>query len=352
MTLYRKYRPQKIAELDLLFIRERLTNVLSSGRVPHAFLFAGPKGTGKTSAARIIAKILNCEKRKSGSDLVAIEPCNKCDSCISITEGRNMDVLEIDAASNRGIEEIRDLREKIKLAPTSSRFKVYIIDEVHMLTTEAFNALLKTLEEPPAHAIFILATTEADKLLPTIISRCSRFDFSKATMEEIVQSLKRVAKGEKVSIDNKVLEMIASSSDGSFRDATKILEQAAAEDALTYEKILNILGEVDVRSGNKFLQFIFEKKAKESLELLEQLNSKGINIKTFTGKLLVILHDILLAKHGLVNSESGFEKIGISDINNLIKLFSRVYVEYKTAAIPELPLEIAIVEWCEGKVKS
>jgi len=263
-----------------------------------------------------------------------------------------MDVLEIDAASNRGIEEIRDLREKIKLAPTSSRFKVYIIDEVHMLTTEAFNALLKTLEEPPAHAIFILATTEADKLLPTIISRCSRFDFRKATKEEIVQSLKRVAKGEKVSVDNKVLEMIASSSDGSFRDATKILEQAAAEDALTYEKILNILGEVDVRSGNKFLQFIFEKKAKESLELLEQLNSKGINIKTFTGKLLVILHDILLAKHGLVNSESGFEKIDISDINNLIKLFSRVYAEYKTAIIPELPLEIAIVEWCESKVKS
>ncbi|OGG14595.1 DNA polymerase III, subunit gamma and tau [Candidatus Gottesmanbacteria bacterium RIFCSPHIGHO2_01_FULL_39_10] len=343
MTLYRKYRPQKIEELDLIDIRDRLSKVLSSGRVPHAFLFAGPKGTGKTSAARIIAKILNCEKRNK-----EIEPCNKCESCVSITDGRNMDVMEIDAASNRGIEEIRDLREKIRLAPTSSRFKVYIIDEVHMLTTEAFNALLKTLEEPPAHAIFILATTEADKLLPTIISRCSRFDFKKASTPEIMHSLKRVSKGEKISIDEAVLEKIASVSDGSFRDATKILEQAISEDALTAEKINTILGEVNAEGVDNFLNFIFQRKAKESLEYLEEINNKGMNMRTFTASLLRRLHDILLEKHGLGDGRGKFEIANVNDINNSIKLFSRVYAEYKTAAIPELPMEIAVVEWCES----
>lgn len=201
MVLYRKYRPQKLADLDSEKIRERLTRVLSASYFPHAFLFSGPKGTGKTSAARIVAKALNCEKNKKQrtknkeqktknkeqrTKNSEVEPCNSCESCISITEGRNLDILEIDAASNRGIEEIRDLREKIKLAPVSAKYKVYIIDEVHMLTNEAFNALLKTLEEPPGHAVFILATTEPDKLLPTIISRCIRLNFHKAVKDEII----------------------------------------------------------------------------------------------------------------------------------------------------------------------
>ena len=230
MVLYRKYRPQKLSELDNEEISQRLIRVFSSAFIPHALLFAGPKGTGKTSAARIVAKVLNCERKvlkekdvilgtseartpESQSDsgrapikselarmTKSVEPCNVCETCVAITEGRHLDIIEIDAASNRGIDEIRDLREKIKLAPVSARFKVYIIDEVHMLTNEAFNALLKTLEEPPPHAVFILATTEPEKLPQTIVSRCIRFNFQRAKISEILNCLKRVIRGEKLKI--------------------------------------------------------------------------------------------------------------------------------------------------------
>jgi DNA polymerase III subunit gamma/tau len=217
MVFYRKYRPQKIDDLDNRDVRETLTSVLSQAVPPHAFLFTGPKGLGKTSSARIVAKVVNCtglsankeqnKKISISKSLVqsskldagaSIEPCDKCESCISIADGTNMDILEIDAASNRGIDEIRDLKEKIRLAPLSSKMKVYIIDEVHMLTTEAFNALLKTLEEPPAHAMFILCTTEAQKLPATIVSRCLHVAFRKATEEELVRSFERISKGEKL----------------------------------------------------------------------------------------------------------------------------------------------------------
>src|SRR3990167_11242532 len=189
MVFYRKYRPQKIEELDSKEVREKLYNVLESSSVPHAFLFTGSKGLGKTSTARIVAKVLNCEKKTKG-----IEPCNKCEQCVSITNGTNMDILEIDGASNRGIDEIRDLREKVKLSPMSATRKVYIIDEVHMLTQEAFNALLKTLEEPPSHVVFILCTTEPHKVPGTIISRCLRIQFKRATEEELVRSFGKIIK--------------------------------------------------------------------------------------------------------------------------------------------------------------
>src|SRR5665213_65939 len=181
MVFYLKYRPQKIKDLDSQEVRERLLKILASDNLPHAFLLTGPKGLGKTSAARIVAKSVNCTNRKKGE----AEPCGKCEACLSITNGTNMDVIEIDGASNRGIDEMRDLREKIRLAPLSSKKKVYIIDEVHMLTTEAFNALLKTLEEPPAHAIFILCTTEPQKVPATIVSRCLHVSFKSPTKEEM-----------------------------------------------------------------------------------------------------------------------------------------------------------------------
>src|SRR6266480_4765989 len=209
MVFYRKYRPQCIDDLDSSTVRETLHAVLQKN-IPHAFLFTGPKGLGKTSTARIIAKVVNCEKRKKG----LIEPCNECDQCVAITSGTNVDILEIDAASNRGIDEIRELKEKIRLAPVSAQKKVYIIDEVHMLTTEAFNALLKTLEEPPEHAMFILCTTEQAKVPETIVSRCFHIAFKKATDEELVRSFKRIVSGEKLKADDEALMAIARMADG------------------------------------------------------------------------------------------------------------------------------------------
>src|SRR3990167_7268759 len=204
MVLYRKYRPQSFSDLiGQNHIKEALLSSLKNGKISHAYLFSGPRGTGKTSTARIFAKSVNCQKTKiqdPKSQIQFGEPCNKCDSCLAITEGSHLDVLEIDAASNRGIDEIRDLREKIKLSPIGGRFKVYIIDEVHMLTAEAFNALLKTLEEPPAHAIFILCTTELGKLPPTVISRLQKFHFERAASDDLVKVLEKIAKSENVKV--------------------------------------------------------------------------------------------------------------------------------------------------------
>ena len=347
MTLYRKYRPQKLAELDNAEIRDRLIKIFSSSFTPHALLFEGSKGTGKTSAARIVAKVLNCERLKNKD----IEPCNKCETCISITEGRNLDVLEIDAASNRGIDEIRDLREKIKLAPVSLRFKVYIIDEVHMLTTEAFNALLKTLEEPPAHAVFILATTESEKLPETILSRCIIFNFKKATVAEIVHCLTRVATGEKVEISDKLFDKIASSADGSFRDATKILEQAILENALTEEKLSILLGRNSISATN-FLKLLVANDLSMILSEINKISLSGANFRYLVEDILKLLHQILLAKHGINDgklNEDIIKLLEVKDVLVLIKLFSKVYVELKNTSLPQLPLEVAVVEWCSQK---
>ncbi|MBM3283436.1 DNA polymerase III subunit gamma/tau [Candidatus Gottesmanbacteria bacterium] len=361
MVLYRKYRPQKLSELDNEEVRLRLARIFSSAYTPHAFLFAGPKGTGKTSAARIIAKVLNCERLASGKlasstkdkglNANTIEPCNSCAACIAITAGSHMDILEIDAASNRGIEEIRDLREKIKLAPISARYKVYIIDEAHMLTREAFNALLKTLEEPPAHAMFILATTEAEKLPPTIISRCIRFNFDKATTDEIMHCLTRVVAGEKVSVSDEVLYLIAEASDGSFRDATKILEQAILENAISKDSLTKLLGR-EIMASQEILQLLTERKAKEILTQITKMAQKGIDFRFFVEDLLSLLHTVLLSQHGVVvNTPTGnmAKIISKTEVLALIKLFSRVYLELKNTSISYLPIEVAVVEWCENK---
>src|SRR6185312_5934642 len=222
-SLYRKWRSQTFDEMvGQEPIVRTLKNALNSNSLAHAYLFTGPRGTGKTSTARLLAKTINCLNSKDG------EPCNECLQCREITAGNSFNVIEIDAASNRGIDSIRELREKVMMPPSTGKYKVYILDEAHMLTTEAFNALLKTLEEPPAHAIFVLATTDVHKLLPTVISRCQRFDFKRFTTRQIVEHLRHVAGEEKIEVERSALELIARTAAGGMRDALSLLDQAIA----------------------------------------------------------------------------------------------------------------------------
>jgi DNA polymerase-3 subunit gamma/tau len=368
MVFYRKYRSQKIEELDSTSLRNTLYSVLSK-EPSHAFLFTGPKGLGKTSTARIIAKVVNCEKRcekaagkgeKKKSPESSIEPCNECEQCISITNGTNMDVLEIDAASNRGIDEIRDLREKIRLAPLSARKKVYIIDEVHMLTTEAFNALLKTLEEPPAHAMFILCTTEPQKVPATILSRCFHLSFKLATPDELVRSLKRIRSGEKLLIDDEALYSVAKMAEGGFRDAAKILEELsllAKGQAITkesFEKIYKI-STIPIKVAN-LLGALKAGNTKSGLQVIGELVLEGVDIRFFISQVLTDLHTKFLKKLGVVETkEDEFPKnlrFEVDEIKIIIGLLSRAYQETKYAVLPQLSLELAILEYTAGNTGS
>ncbi len=369
MVFYRKYRPQKIEELDSAEIREKLYGVLKDrDSAPHAYLFTGPKGLGKTSTARIVAKSLNCErlagstshvvnnkgvssKREQRNANSTVEPCNKCNQCVSITNGTNMDVLEIDGASNRGIDEIRDLREKVRLSPVGAYKKVYIIDEVHMLTTEAFNALLKTLEEPPSHVVFILCTTEPHKVPDTIVSRCFNLTFKKASNEELVRSLQRIAKKEKLSIDKDALHLIATLSDGSFRDGVKILEEIVF--MAGGKKITKELVEEEYKISNikyqlsEMLELLSSKNTKDSLKLVGELVDQGIDMKFFLEELISNLHLLLLSKAGVGQEGLKDSRLNIQEIKELVEMLSKAYGDLKYAVLPQLPLELVIVEWGE-----
>lgn len=339
MTLYLKYRPKNLDELDEVAVSESLKKIVSKKNIPHAFLFAGPKGTGKTSAARILAKIINCEDLKDG------KPCDKCKQCSSVTGGSNLDVIEMDAASHRGIDDVRMLRDAVKLAPVSAKKKIYIIDEVHMLTTEASNALLKTLEEPPEHVVFILATTNPEKLIDTIRSRTTLIQFRKAGTGEIVRSLKRVVDGEKIKIDDDALTLIAAAADGSFRDGIKILEQLVVEEKdLTKDSVGEFLFKNKSFDLDKFTSLLISKNIKELLMEIENLQSKGAGIDIFLESLIKRLRSSLLAKVGV--GEDPLRDLEKEETMNLIDLLDKAYGEIGSTPVEELPLELALIKWC------
>lgn len=340
-TFYLKYRPGRTEDLDLENVRTTLKNIFKKGRIPHAFLFIGPRGAGKTSAARIIAKAVNCLSPDKEQ-----EPCNKCSQCMTIASGSNLDVIEIDAASHRGIDDIRALRDAVKLSPVSAKKKVYIIDECHMLTTEASNALLKTLEEPPEHVIFVLATTEGEKVLPTIKSRCTILYFRKASPEEIMRSLKKVVDGEKLKIKENVLQEIARNVDGSFREAHKILEVLVSSGQYDIKKVREVLAlsSVDV---DDLVKAVIRKDAKHALASIEQAMAYGVDIKEYGREFLRILHQIFLSQHGL-QKMTGYE-IDREQLDKALDIFSQAVATLPGAVVPQLPLELAVAKFCEGK---
>ncbi|MDP2664119.1 MAG: DNA polymerase III subunit gamma/tau, partial [bacterium] len=337
-----------------------LMNSISSGVISHAYLFAGPRGSGKTTIARLLAKALNCQNRKEGES----EPCNKCNSCLEITGNSSLDLIEVDAASHRGIDEMRELREGIKFAPSKSKYKIFIIDESHQLTKEAANALLKTLEEPPSHAIFVLATTEIHKMIPTIISRCQRFDFRKLTIQEIIKRLEIIAKKENVKVGKKALELIALNAGGALRDAESIFGQILSfEDAgreITPEEVKSLLGLVETTLISQFCEFLSQKKTAESINFLNEIIEKGSDLQEFTKSLINYLRQGLILKiMGLEAADSmitGLTKEEIEklekqvalfeeeELRRMIELFLEAENKMKYSSIPQLPLELAIIE--------
>ena len=315
LALYRKYRPTNFNEVvGLDKVITVIKNEIINNRISHAYLFSGPRGTGKTTTAKIIAKLVNCTNPVNG------ECCNKCDNCLNFKN--SSDIVEIDAASNNGVDEIRELRDKVNLVPTNSKYKIYIIDEVHMLTTQAFNALLKTLEEPPAHVIFILATTEPHKIPLTVASRCQKFQFSKISNDEIVHRLSDIIKEENIKLDNEILLEIARLSDGGLRDAINMLDQLLAykSENITLMDVYNINSCVSYIDIYNFINNMMNNNAIEIVNFIEKIDSEGKNISKFIEELIVFLKDILLYKSAKINSE-------IEDKNAKIKELSDVLSE-------------------------
>ena len=364
MVFYRKYRPQKFSEvIGQEPIVETLSNALASSSFSHGYLFAGPRGTGKTTLARILAKALNCTARKLGKN--SFEPCNKCLSCREITLGKSLDLIEIDAASNRGIDEIRDLREKIRFAPVKSAYKIYIIDEVHMLTKEAFNALLKTLEEPPKHAIFIMATTEPQKVPLTILSRVQRFDFRRAKANEIQKLLKKVAVSENVKIDEAAVQLLSQLSFGAFRDGLTLFDQVASvrkttASKITLEQVQEILGLAHEKSIFDFIENFAQKDRQKAFKLIAGLYQQGVDLENFTLKLVEILRKIALFKIGEnqlfdLTSEQQEEakRLGeffeINELMSVIQKFAFSLPQIKASPLPQLPLEMVVYGYTQNQ---
>ena len=359
--LYRKYRPQKFSEIiGQEHVVKTLQGALGSGRVGHAYLFTGSRGTGKTSLARIFAKVLNCAKKTDN------EPCNDCHFCLAANQGNLLDLIEIDAASNRGIDEIRNLKDSALVAAPSGGYKVFIIDEVHMLTKDAFNALLKILEEPPTHVVFILATTEPHKILPTVLSRVQRFDFKRLNQNQISEKLKMMARKEGIKIDDDALKTIAMSADGALRDAevalSKVQASTQSADEITAESVQEILGLASYRYYPEFVGYLLNNDRIGAMGLIQKIYISGTDLENFTGNLVEYVRNILMAKinPAVLASVSGMNDEEMKNIaalgqsvdgQRLIKMivsFSNARNEIKHSPVPQLPLELAVIELTEN----
>lgn len=359
-SLYRKWRPQTFEDIiGQKHITQTLINAISLNRISHAYIFSGPRGVGKTTTARILAKSLNCEKGPTPY------PCNKCERCIRITNGYSMDVIEIDGASNRGIDDIRDLRNKVKFAPAEGKYKVYIIDEVHMLTTEAFNALLKTLEEPPSHVIFIFATTNPHKIPSTILSRCQWFNFRRISLEDIVAKLKMIVKDEKLKINDKTLNIIARSSTGSMRDAESALDQIIAYCGkdITSQSVREVLGIIEEEVFFEFTETIIKNDTLKGIELINRTSDLGGDASQFVKNLMEHVHNLSIAKvcqKEILNLQGIFTEdrerllkqsktIKLEKLFNIVDYLAEVERKMRYTRHPWILLEMLVIKFTAGE---
>ncbi|MCX7996923.1 MAG: DNA polymerase III subunit gamma/tau [Patescibacteria group bacterium] len=343
---YHTYRPRTIAELDNTAVRESLGKILSSNKLPQAYLFVGQKGMGKTSTARIFAKAVNCLENSFAGKGHSPEPCNACENCRAIETGTSPDVTEQDAGARGLKEEMLDLIREASYAPITGRYRVYILDEAHMISKPAFNALLKTLEEPPKHVLFIFATTNEEKVPATIVSRCVRVNFGKAMVPDIRSMLNRITTAERVDLDPAILDFIADNADYSFRDATKMLEETIMQKITTLEEVQRYFG---LRSRHLFLKTLEQKSPEPGLRWIRQFIAAGGNSKLLIEECLNSLQEALLAKSGVPVESAPETTLSIKEIALAMRLFTDAYGMLRNAPIEAIPLEIALVEFYNGK---